>query len=286
MNTISTVPDEAAPACLTAAPEAAAGGGPGGDLAIAAGSVAGWVHRRVGRPNQDAARVVRTSAGVAIAVCDGCGSGSRSEIGAAIGARVWTQAIAARLRAGGAFTPADFEALATSVLERLAVVAATMGDDLAEVTREHFLFTSLVAAVTDDQVAVAAVGDGVVVLGDVVHVLGPFADNAPPYLTEAWFGPPRALATWTRSRAEIDRLVLATDGAMPLVAAPDGRAAPRLDELAADDVIYKNPYALERRLRLLADDGLHIDWDAHRTFRRGALLDDDTTAVCVRWSRP
>jgi hypothetical protein len=51
-------------------------------------------------------------------------------------------------------------------------------------------------------------------------------------------------------------------------------------------VIYKNPYALERRLRLLADDGLHIDWDAHRTFRRGALLDDDTTAVCVRWSRP
>jgi hypothetical protein len=283
MNTISAVPDEAAPACVTAAPEAAAGGGPGGDLAIAAGSVAGWVHRRVGRPNQDAARVVRTSAGVAIAVCDGCGSGSRSEIGAAIGARVWTQAIAARLRAGGAFAPADFAALATSVLERLAVVAATMGDDLAEVTREHFLFTSLVAAITDDQVAVAAVGDGVVVLGDVVHVLGPFADNAPPYLTEAWFGPPRALATWTRSRAEIDRLVLATDGAGPLVAPP--RDSPSLAELADEGAIYRNPYALERRLRLLADDGLHIDWDAHRTYRRAALLDDDTTAVCVRWGQ-
>jgi hypothetical protein len=32
------------------------------------------------------------------------------------------------------------------VLDRLAVVAATLGDDRVEVTREHFLFTSLVAA--------------------------------------------------------------------------------------------------------------------------------------------
>ena len=283
MNTISQVPDEAVPSRIAHAPEAAGGG----DLEIAAGSVAGWVHRRVGRPNQDAARVVRTPAGVAIAVCDGCGSGSRSELGATVGARLWTQVVAERLRDGGPITPGDFAAMAAIVLERLAVVAAAMGGDLAEVTREHLLFTSLVAAITDDQVAVAAVGDGVVALGDVIHVLGPFADNAPPYLTEAWFGPPRALATWTRARADIGRLVLATDGAVPLVTPPAGRmAGPTLDELAALDAIYANPYALERRLRLLADDGLDIDWDAHRTHRRAALLDDDTTAVLVRWSRP
>lgn len=275
MNTNKPILDEATPACLRAAPEAAVGG----DLEIAAGSVAGWVHRRVGRPNQDAARVVRTPAGVAIAVCDGCGSGSRSEIGATLGARVWAQVMTARLRDGGAITAADLQAMAATVLDRLAVVAATLGDDLAEVTREHLLFTSLVAAITDDQVVVAAIGDGVVVLGDVVHVLGPFADNAPPYLTEAWFGPPRAVATWSRARAEVGRLILATDGAVPLVGAA-------LDELAGLDAIYRNPYALERRLRLLADDGLEIDWDAHRTHRKPALLDDDTTAVCVRWSAP
>ncbi|MBK9034201.1 MAG: protein phosphatase 2C domain-containing protein [Myxococcales bacterium] len=282
MNTITTVPDEAVPSRIARAPEAAVGG----DLEIAAGSVAGWVHRRIGRPNQDAARVLRTAGGVAIAVCDGCGSGSRSEIGATIGARLWTQIVAERLRDGGPIAAGDFQAMAATVLDRLAVVAAAMGGDLAEVTREHLLFTSLVAAITDDQVAVAALGDGVVALGDVVHVLGPFEDNAPPYLTEAWFGPPRTLATWVRGRAEIDRLVLATDGAVPLVAPRDGRAAaPTLDELAGIEAIYKNPFALERRLRLLADDGLEIDWEAHRTSRRAAYLDDDTTAVIVRWSR-
>ena len=278
MNTNATAPDEALPPCLRRDDEAAVGG----DLAIAVGSVAGWVHRRVGRPNQDAAQVVRTAAGVAIAVCDGCGSGKRSEIGATFGARLWTRALAERLVAGP-MTAADLGEVADVVLDRLAVVAATLGDDRVEVTREHFLFTSLVAVVTDTQVVVGAIGDGVIGLGDVVHVLGPFADNAPPYLTEAWFGQRRELATWTRGKDEIDRLILATDGAGPLVAPP--RDSPSLAELADEGAIYRNPYALERRLRLLADDGLQIDWDAHRTYRRAALLDDDTTAVCVRWGQ-
>jgi hypothetical protein len=285
MNTISVVADEAVPGRLADTIDVVVEATD--PLEIAAGSVAGWVHRRVGRPNQDAARVLRTDAGVAIAVCDGCGSGSRSEIGATIGARVWTQVVSARLAAGGALTAADFDAMAAAVLERLAAIAATMGGDLAEVTREHFLFTSLVAAITDEQVAVAAIGDGVIALGDVVHVLGPFENNAPPYLTEAWFGPPRVMSTWTRSRADIDRIILATDGALPLLGGRDARpGAPTLADLAAVEAIYKNPYALERRLRLLADDGLEIDWEAHRTHRRAAYLDDDTTAVIVRWSRP
>ncbi len=248
-----------------------------GALELAVGSVAGWAHRRAGRPNQDAAQVVRVGAGAAIAVCDGCGSGRRSELGATLGARLWTEVLAARLRAGARLDDAALAAVADEVLVRLAPVAAALGGELALATREHLLFTSVVAAISDDEIVVAAVGDGVVALGDEVVVLGPFADNAPPYLTEAWFGAPRALVTWRRGRDEIAQLVLATDGAVPL--------AGELDELAALDVIYRNPVALERRLRLLADERVDLDWDAQRVTRHRARLDDDTTAVFARWGR-
>jgi len=244
---------------------------------LAVGSVVGARHRRLGRPNQDAAATLRSPHGLALAVCDGCGSGARSEIGAALGARLWTVAIAERLADGGALTAADFDALATAVLARLATVADLLGADRAQVTRDHLLFTSVCAAITDDQVAVVAIGDGVVGLGDDVHVLGPFEDNAPPYLTEAWFGVTRAPVVWLRARGELDRLVLATDGAAPLV----GDA---LTALGASDTTFSNRAALTRRLTLLAEDQVDIDWEQHRTARRAALLDDDTTLVLARWS--
>lgn len=247
------------------------------EVELAVGTVAGSLHRRLGRPNQDAVSTLRTRHGLALAVCDGCGSGARSEIGATIGARLWSRAIADRLADGGPLTADDLEALAAIVLDRLAVVADALGGDRAEVTRDHLLFTSVCAAITADQIAVLAIGDGVVGLGDEVHVLGPFADNQPPYLTEAWFGVPRAPVTWLRPRAELTGLVLATDGATGLV-------GDRLTDLAGADAIYGNRFALTRRLALLADDRVDIDWDAHRTVRRPALLDDDTTIVCARWS--
>lgn len=251
-------------------------------LDVAVGSVAGALHRRAGRPNQDAASVVRTPHGVALAVCDGCGSGARSEIGAALGARLWTAAIAERLADGAPLDAADFDRLAATVLARLAAVADALGGDRAEVTREYLLFTSVAAAITADQVAAVAIGDGVIGLGDAVHVLGPFEDNAPPYLTEAWFGVTRAPAVWLRGRDQLDRLVLATDGAAPLASDDDAS----LSRLAATDAIFRNPHALSRRLGLLAEDQVEIDWDAHRTVRRAARLTDDTTIVVARWSRP
>jgi Protein phosphatase 2C len=280
MNTNDTERDPEVELVLPTCVEAA-----GREIELAVGTVAGSMHRRVGRPNQDAVSAVRTPHGLALAVCDGCGSGARSEIGAALGARLWSTAIAERLAVPMPLIPADFDRLAATVLERLIIIADTLGDDLAEVTREHLLFTSVCAAITDDQVAVVAIGDGVVGLGDVVHVLGPFSDNQPPYLTEAWFGVTRTPAVWLRARHEIDSLVLATDGAAALAHRGAGAGAgPTLAQLGGTDVIYRNRYALTRRLTLLADDHVDIDWDTHRTVRRPALLDDDTTIVFARWS--
>ncbi len=82
--------------------------------------------------------------------------------------------------------------------------------------------------------------------------------------------------TWTADPREVDLVAIASDGA---------GALPELRALAAD-VAFRNPVALTRRLSLLAEDAVEIDWDERRVVRRPALLDDDTTIAIARWSRP
>ena len=59
---------------------------------------------------------------------------------------------------------------------------------MERIVHEHFLFTIVAAAVADDEVAVWAIGDGAYTIAgrDLIacppRVLGPFADNQPPYL--------------------------------------------------------------------------------------------------------
>jgi Protein phosphatase 2C len=247
-------------------------------IAVATGSVTGAMHRRLGRGNQDAVSVRITPAGVALVVCDGCGSGARSEVGATIGAQLWTAAIARWLERDPKISEAGLAGLASEVLAGLAPVAAALGDDLVAVCREHLLFTSVCAVITTDRVIVAAIGDGLVALGDQQQIVGPFPDNAPPYLVESWFGAPPCARTWSCARADVDRVVVATDGAIAL-------AGPPLADLTELAIVYRNPAALTRRLRLLADDSNDIEWVAQRVDRRRAVLDDDTTIACARWSR-
>src|SRR5438132_2953891 len=131
-------------------------------IEIAAGSVVGRAHRRAGRGTQDAFAAARVDGGAVAVVCDGCGGGARSEVGAAIGAHLWATAIAERIGVG-----VDLEddepwcGARGAVLARLRELARAMGDDLGAIVRAHFLFTSVIAVWTARQVAVAAIGDGV-----------------------------------------------------------------------------------------------------------------------------
>ncbi len=242
---------------------------------VATGTVAGRVHRRLARPNQDAVSWIRTQRGVVLVVCDGCGGAPRSEVGAALGARLWSRALTERLDAGAAADAALFEAAGDDVIAHLAALAAAMAADPSHVVVEHFMFTSLAAVITAETIAVHAVGDGVIVMGDTVRVVGPFPDNQPPYLAQALLGERPHGMTWIADPREIDRVAIATDGA---------GALPDLGDLAVD-IVFRNPAALTRRLSLLAEDAVEIDWDARRVVRRPALLDDDTTIAMARWSR-
>ncbi len=241
---------------------------------VAAGSVAGRMHRRLARPNQDAVSWIRARRGVVLVVCDGCGGAPRSEVGAALGARLWSRALVERLDAGAAVDAALFEVAGADVLAHLSALAAAMAPDPAAVVVDHFMFTSLAAVITPEAVAVHAIGDGVVVLGDAVSVIGPFPDNQPPYLAQALLGSRPVGKTWLADPREIDRVAIATDGA---------GALPCLGDLAVD-IVFRNPAALTRRLALLAEDQVEIDWEARRVVRTQALLDDDTTIALARWS--
>jgi hypothetical protein len=261
------------------------------EVAIAGGSVVGREHRRLDRNNQDAFAWDRSASAVVAVVCDGCGSGRRSEVGAALGARLWTVALLERLEAGAAL---DDQALwrdaGDDVLRSLGTLAAAMGGELASTITEHFLFTTVVAAFTGRHAALMAIGDGVIALDGDVSVLGPFEGNRPPYLAYGLVGatPPHSTLI-VRDADKVTSLVIGSDGAGELIERADERIATgeRVGGLAPfwrDERFVRNPDAVRRRLAVLNQEAVAVDSDGVLT-RRSGLLADDTTIVVLRRMR-
>ncbi|HRC57815.1 MAG TPA: protein phosphatase 2C domain-containing protein, partial [Kofleriaceae bacterium] len=196
---------------------------------VKAVAVMGASHLRAARNGQDAAASWSHGELAVAVVCDGCGSSERSELGAQLVARRMCAAVARRLRAGGSVadpalwgacrdevvdelghlarsfwvapeatpkaTPEDWPAtLATTTATKPATTPATLpralpGGALPELA-QSLLCTVLVAALDERDAAIWALGDGAFVLGDELTVLGPFPDNAPPYLAYDLVGAP------------------------------------------------------------------------------------------------
>jgi hypothetical protein len=263
-------------------------------IGTASASVIGARHARAARNGQDAVasamvtvRATGERAAVAV-VCDGCSSGASSEVGAQLGASLFARAVASRLAGGqspcdpGLWADARAEvvaqlgALADRMLGRDAAPterAVGARDDLAEIVREHFLFTVVAAAVRGDAAAVWAVGDGVYSYGDHTCVLGPFADNAPPYLGYDLLGDERP-AHFEIAAPGCGVIVIGTDGAGELI---DGVAR------FAGRSYVEHPDALRRELSLRARPQERIDWEARRVVRTPAELQDDCAIAVLRW---
>jgi protein phosphatase 2C-like protein len=222
-----------------------------------AAAVTGARHLRAARNGQDAAAAWRGDRAAAVVVCDGCGSGASSEAGARLGAALAIRAIAARL-AAGAPAGAIWDDVRRDLVARLRALELDAG-----AIRDHLLFTIVAAAVAGDDTAVWAIGDGAYDLAGSPHVLGPFADNAPPYLAYDLLDDPRPAHLAVRPRCSV---VVATDGALELDASLASFAAPRL---------VAHPDALRRQLAVLARSEPRIDWDARRVVRAPAALQDD-----------
>jgi hypothetical protein len=255
---------------------------------IAAASVIGREHARAGRNNQDAFSLLAQGEVLAAVVADGCGSGAHSEVGAQLGARCVAQAVLAVAGEGMSVeAPGFLEAVRTRVLKFLTSLTEQLGGSLVG---EHLLFTVVGAVVTPTRTLVFSAGDGLWALNGEVHPLGPFPNNAPPYLAYGLLSP-GAVPLERQALVPTDEvmaLMLGTDGAADLAKLAEARVPERdepvgpLSQYWTDERYFQNPDALRRRLVLLGRESVRADFTAHRLVRTPGLLTDDTTLIVLR----
>lgn len=285
------------------------------EIRTAAAAVTGAAHLRLARNGQDS--VARWSDGQrgVVVVCDGCGSGASSELGAIFTARALCAAMARRLAAGEpAAERSTWEAARGEVVAALArLVVSWMPERLdapgardshdepdasdpreasavsaaqAQLVEQHLLCTVVAAATDEHGAAVWAVGDGAYVLDGELTVLGPFADNAPPYLAYQLLGV--TPAAHFAARAHDDAGAAAATAHAAILVATDGAAALGEDLCAfvappALERLLSHPDALRRHLATLARASERIVWSERRVERTAAALQDDAAIALLSW---
>ncbi|MDO8599746.1 MAG: protein phosphatase 2C domain-containing protein [bacterium] len=278
---------------------------------IAGGSVAGRDHVAAGRNNQDAFAWHQDDRCTIAVVADGCSEGPHSEVGAQLGVKTLVRALAC--------VPSEEMTAATqpssiggrwpflnrahdAVLEAVHAAAVAMSDNLdrsrsrAEIIREYFLFTVVGVIITAEQTFIFSIGDGCYAVNSSVQRLGPFPNNAPPYIGYGLIAPTVTanvvFASFMNFQAErrltteVDSLLLGTDGVDDLIAVAD-RKLPGKDEpvgpLAqfwADDRFFRNPDMVRRRLTLINRESVRAEHGG--LVRESGLLRDDTTLITIR----
>jgi protein phosphatase 2C-like protein len=242
---------------------------------VTGGGVCGRAHAEAGRNNQDAfAWAEVTGGGLVAVVCDGCGGSPSSEVGAKLGARLFAGVLARELEHSNDGHAAAIEEARRSLLVQLSRLAQSMAasrESFARAVIDYFLFTLVGVAVAKGAATTFSAGDGLIIVNRERRLLGPFAENEPPYLGYALLGESRA----ARAQLEIGRslpdtdlesVVLASDGIEGFEAAAGKPAEALID----DDKLFLNADMLRRRL-VVAGRGA-----------KGAAMADDTSVVVVR----
>ena len=264
-----------------------------GDFLIAGGSVPGTNHTKPGQPgwvnNQDAFHWVKTDSFLAAAVCDGCGSVPHSEVGAYIGSRLAVKMLERFLHSGRNISLDMLRFLKWEMMRDLEVIAARVQNTgvLGDALWDAFLFT-IVGVVMDQHMAmVFSLGDGVVALNGKITVLGPYENNAPPYIAYNLVKQANSQLfdfqeIFTVPIADVDSILIGTDGAadlvraeqtmLPMVGVPLGALAQFWEE----EKFVTNPDAIRRRLAMANRECVEDNRIQH------GLLPDDTTIIVVR----
>ncbi len=228
-------------------------------LQIAAGSVVGRTHHLAGRNNQDAFAWRNGEKGLVAAVADGCSSGAFTEVGARLGVELFVERVGWGLEADNERAPAELLARAADeVVDHLDQLTRRMGGTRAERVESYFLFTLVGAVLTAGEGWLFSVGDGVVGVNGQLRSLGPFANNAPPYLGYRLLGAEVPLKLEPLPLEGLQSLWLGTDGALDL---PDVTSL-------VDDRAFTNRDMLRRRLTVVS--------------RQTGRLLDDTTLIAIR----
>jgi hypothetical protein len=266
----------------------------------AAGSIPGTDHTKPNQTfwknNQDAVDFFCGDTLLVGVVCDGCGSGKYSEVGAHLGARLVIKAITDYVSVAK-----DFGKYPDSMLKQISSVVTAqlrqiveMGTSSAHMRNayaaQHFLFTIVGVVITEETTLVFSFGDGVYSVNGVTEVIPSFPNNAPPYIA-CNFVPsdvnPELLKFEVRAclpTKDVSSVLIGTDGLADFIKSAD-KPLPKTEEVLGplsqfweEDRFVRNADMIRRRLakanREHVDDGLIL----------GGLLHDDTTLFVVRRS--
>lgn len=267
---------------------------------ITGGSVAGRDHRHSLRNSQDAYHCDERRGVIAAVVCDGCGSGEHSEVGAQLGARLAVEEILRNYHRD----PFDFGfasgtkgidgalgRIQRSILAKIQLLADAMGGSFTENIGEYFLFTLVGAIVTETGTFIVSCGDGIFGLnGDVTRLTS--KDNKPDYiaygLVESGIPAPKLTVQAIQPTVEVASLIVGTDGCEALLDAIDQKIPGKEDKIGpinqfwTNDRYFKNPFAVGHRLNLINRDVSRYDAEKKVMIEEHGPLRDDTTFITIR----
>lgn len=267
---------------------------------VACASIQGNEHLRRGKNNQDALSVLVADRFAVGVVCDGCGSGMYSELGARHGANVLSSSILKKLECSGVSdqTLADTQNLLESsrieLLKSIFQVASTMGDDLGKVILDHFLFTTVGFVITPITVSTFSIGDGLIAVNDDIVPLGPFPGNAPPYLSYALFNNSTQRESHFKFRIHhfiprdrFSSLLIASDGICDIwKIAGSQDCLSVLEPFWKTERFFQNPDALRRSLFKANQEARKIDWENQKIVKNNPVFLDDTSLIVIRAQSP
>jgi serine/threonine protein phosphatase PrpC len=262
----------------------------------ACGSIIGRNHVFASKNNQDALRIVLREQFITAVVCDGCGSGKHSEVGAKLGSRMVTDAIADLLNQNLAISEPDFwHVLKINLLQKMTdfIAIANAGMGLGSVgtihelplqrefVNDYLLFTIVGLVITSNETVTFSIGDGAIAVNGKLTQIPAYPDNAPPYLAYGLYHPD-AIEFEIRDRIptlELESILIATDGIDDLVKVEE------VNQFWQEDRYFKNPDAIRRKLAVLNREEVKPDWNKRELIKRSGVLSDDTTLVVIRKKR-
>jgi hypothetical protein len=262
--------------------------------------IAGRDHTTTQKNSHDAYHMVGQPGILVAVVCDGCGSGEHSEVGAKLGARIVTAQVLRYFHNDpSAFRVGQIDRglmqVRRSTLSQIQLLADSMGESFSRSISEYFLFTILGVVVTYDHAFVFGAGDGVVAMNEQVTVLTPpGGGNAPEYLSYGLVETDKkGLVPFLQVVADmptsmLESLLIGTDGVKDLIGAAEKMIPGKSEKVGplrqfwTDDKVFKNSFTIHRRLNLINRTVPQVDYERKVVNEEHGHLPDDTTLVTLR----
>ena len=275
---------------------------------LAQGGVTGKDHRPLATGSQDASACLVGPDHLIALVCDGCGSGPHSEVGAQIGARIFAQNVKKQLvllddSRDDKLPSAEMvlrllNKARDGTLRLISLLSDNMDSSFSRMIDDYFLFTIIGAIIYKGAALFFSFGDGVIIINGEIIQSGSFPDNKPPYMSyhlikdhlEASLLPDYLTFRIHRIMPvkELNHCLLATDGLHHFMAAAGKRLPGRtelvgsIDQFWTEDRFFANPDMVRRRLFLTNREVITVSPSSNSLHRELGHLDDDTTLIVVR----